>query len=180
MATERLQRRRFLKGLGVVAAAATISEHDTLSSFVHAASQEEKKEQKLSGENRRNDEISHMAEMGWDAHARILARSQHWGVIWARAIAKAWEDPIFKAKLLDRRTVNQAFKDYFNYDINRELDLIVVEDSAEYTPGKPDPWEGVPNNELKMFLPRAPSVNQRAVALAEYTDTGRTYPFTSL
>lgn len=180
MATEQLARRRFLKGLGAVAVTVTVGEQIALSNSVHAAPPEGKTvEPKTSGPHA-------FSEIGTDADPKILAASQHWGVIWARIIAKAWADwddtpthKSFKTKLI----ANPSFiiKKELNYDVNPELDLTIdVSSTGTYDSQKLDPWDGLTKHKLTMYLPKPPLPDQHAVALADYTDTGRTYPFTSL
>jgi ribosomally synthesized peptide (two-chain TOMM family) len=119
-------------------------------------------------------------KLGGDYNPAVLAASQHWAIVWIRAIAKAWSDPNFKNKLLNTATTRDAFETDLNYQLNEGLDLEVRESKGAYAPGNPDPWQGLQKHKLIMYLPPAPPVAQRAIALAEYADTGRTYPFTSL
>ncbi len=119
-------------------------------------------------------------EVGKDYQPGALESTMHWQVIWPRAIALAWQDPVFKAALLgDPR---QTIKDYFKYDLSPELDLTIAEvpeGSAAYDPGNAeDPWASLPNLKLTIVLPPAPSAEAQAVAVTVYQDTGRTYPFT--
>ncbi len=119
---------------------------------------------------------------GWDFQADVLASSQHWGVIWPRAIARAWTDPKFKAQLI--KDPKGTFEAELSYPINPALDLI-IKDSAQrantYNREADDPWVGVENSQLTLYLPPAPAnPNHYAIAIADYADTGRSYPFTSL
>jgi ribosomally synthesized peptide (two-chain TOMM family) len=130
--------------------------------------------------------------VGSDYGPEILAQSQHWGAVWARIIALAWTDAGFKTELLskDPTKVRNIIKNRLNYDLNNELDLIVEENTTvEYAgpptattdPKKYDPWDGLPRHKLTMYLPKAPKTQAHyAIAIAEYADTGRSYPFTSL
>src|SRR5262245_54622150 len=149
MATKRLPRRRFLKGLGAVAATATVGEQIALASIVHAASEEKK------------DREGIFSAVGADADPQILAASQHWGVIWARIIAKAWADwddqpGHFRHDLIadPKGTIETKLK----YKLNPELHLIIAVDpnGTTYKPQNPDPWDGMERNTLTMYLPIPP------------------------
>jgi|SRR5712691_3716149 len=132
--------------------------------------------------SRAKGQVKGVLVTGWDFQADVLASSQHWGVIWPRAIAKAWTDPDFKARLIN--DPKGTFESELSYPINPALDLI-IKDSARrantYNPKKDDPWVGIENSQLTLYLPPAPAnQNQYAIAVADYADTGRSYPFTSL
>jgi ribosomally synthesized peptide (two-chain TOMM family) len=130
------------------------------------------------------------SDLGADYKPGVFSLALHWGVIWPRVIALAWENATFAQQLLD--DPRKALKDYFAYNLNPELDL-TIEWAAQgtyknpYPPDGPpqdlkvDPWAGLPKMQLKLFLPPAPA-NQHewAIAIADYADTGRNYPFTSL
>jgi ribosomally synthesized peptide (two-chain TOMM family) len=120
---------------------------------------------------------------GADHTAEYFALARRWQIIWLRVIAKAWADEEFKERL--KCNAREALKD-FDYKLNPELELI-IQDASEvdpkntsgYKPDAKDPWEGLPLHKLVLVLPPAPPVEDRAIALADYGDTGRTYPMTS-
>jgi ribosomally synthesized peptide (two-chain TOMM family) len=191
MATERLQRRRFLKGLGAIAIATAVGEQTVLSNDAPDGSARENTEKEPQVESRKKKDckdIYAMSPLGHDYHAEILAQSHHWGVVWSRAIAKAWADWSDDPKSFKSRLIKDPITTFchdLDYPINIELALKVeVDDKAVYSPnlsqpGK-DPWD-MKKNELKLYLPAPPKNHAlHAIALADYTDTGRTYPFTSL
>jgi ribosomally synthesized peptide (two-chain TOMM family) len=111
-----------------------------------------------------------------------------WQYVWVEAIALAWRDPAFKARLL--KDPRNTLLEYFNFDLGPYVELTV----REATP--PDPsaasqtglqrafggWDPA-NDPLKsgmiMVLPPAPKVEDQAVALSFYNASGRSYPFTT-
>ena len=125
-----------------------------------------------------------MARLDWEAKARRWAQMLEWEVIWPRAIARAWEDAEFKKKLI--QDPRGTFESELDYPLNPELTLTIKEGpegTVQYDAGKPggDPWENMPMMELTLYLPPAPKDHKDwAIAIANYTGTGRTYPFTTL
>jgi ribosomally synthesized peptide (two-chain TOMM family) len=132
--------------------------------------------------------------IGGDFGPNILAESQHWAVVWARIVALSWEDASFKQALLGGDP-KKAIYDTLNYVVNPALDLRFCDDpnDTEYTgPGvpyensdgdivMPDTWDGFPQHKPILYLPQPPQDQKLwAIAVAEFADTGRTYPFTSL
>jgi ribosomally synthesized peptide (two-chain TOMM family) len=121
---------------------------------------------------------------GIDHTPEYFALARRWQIIWLRAIAKAWAEEDFKREL--KEDARAALCKHFNYKLNPELDL-TIKDASEvdpkntpcYNPDAEDPWEGLPHHKLELVLPPAPPVEDRAIALADYGDTGRTYPMTS-
>ena len=114
-----------------------------------------------------------------DYSAESWAKMMHWQTIWLRTIAKAWSDDEFKAKLLEypRDAIGQAF----NYEIPRTLKLSVKEadsDSVLLNKRGFHDWSDLPPMELTMYLPPAPKADVQAIAIADYAESGRTYPFT--
>ena len=125
--------------------------------------------------------------MGKDSTAKAMATLIHWDAIWIRAIAWAWTDEHFKARLLaDPKTTfeNDLLYPIENHDIDLEIIEVTDPDLGWENQGvstTKDPWEGLPNMKLTLYLPPPPAnPEDRAVALADYADTGRTYPFSSV
>jgi ribosomally synthesized peptide (two-chain TOMM family) len=105
-----------------------------------------------------------------------------WQETWLAAVALAWRNPDFKRALLkDPRT---AIAERFGYNLPPFLKLS-LKDGADLGPtygwhvqGQ-DGWV-LPVSELEMVLPAPPDdLKDQAVALADYSAAGRTYPFTT-
>jgi ribosomally synthesized peptide (two-chain TOMM family) len=138
--------------------------------------------------------IIQKSAIGSDFGPKILAESQHWAVVWARIVALSWENASFRNALVHAADPKTVIYNWLNYQVNPQLDLKIMTDPThtQYTgPGKPvgtgpgrlipDTWKGFPNHQLILYLPDPPAdQNLWPIALAEFTDTGRTYPFTSL
>jgi len=110
-----------------------------------------------------------------------LKNSMAWQFAWQTAIALAWSSKKDRDLLFsDPRTF---FKVHARYDLPEGLDLAVEEMSVD-AQGREPGWDPqtstwyLQNTKLTMYLPPAPPVEQRAVALAAYNATARTYPFT--
>lgn len=122
---------------------------------------------------------------GSDSQPGALEATMHWGVIWPRAIALAWEDSAFHAEL--KANPRKAIMDKFGYELMPDLDLTVEDAPAEaaFDPscatlkdGKAgDPWSKMPQLKLTLAIPPKPAPELQAVAITAYQDTGRTYPF---
>src|SRR5215471_8848316 len=118
---------------------------------------------------------------GLHTEAKMWANARRWQTIWPQVIAHAWAEPDFKAHLL--QDARAAICAKFGYELSPELKL-TIEDASTGTynphgaPGK-DRWEYLPKMELKLYIPPAPPVEHRAVAITHYSETGRTYPMTS-
>ena len=121
---------------------------------------------------------------GKDSTPEAYANARRWQIIWPRAIAYAWANSDFKTELQEHP--RETLKKYFNYELSVELEL-TIQDAPDGTPGynpkakeDEDPWQHLPHMELKLFIPPAPKkLDEQAIALADYSDTGRTYPMTS-
>lgn len=118
-----------------------------------------------------------------------------WQYVWARAIARAWQDPNqerdwTKAFLSgDPQLVRGAFNQ-LGYELPKGLKLTVAPAAAgvEYNPEAP--WSDPPVNgwdqceaglgaTLTMVLPPAPrDTKLHAMALTDYEASGQNYPFT--
>jgi ribosomally synthesized peptide (two-chain TOMM family) len=122
--------------------------------------------------------------LGRDFSADAMALSQHWGTVWTRAIALAWESDEFKQRLI--KDPKGTFQMELGYQINPHLELVIEEDLEGYfdhtkVDKNDDSWVGLKNMQLTLYLPPKPEDPRHwAVALAEYADSGRSYPFTSL
>ena len=118
-------------------------------------------------------------QFGKDNRPEAWSQMMEWQNIWLRAIALAWSNPEFKKALLADPRV--AIRKAFDYEVNEALDLSVAEVTAEEaqwnTKGNVD-WCNLPNMRLTMPLPPAPKIADQAVAISDYADAGRTYPFT--
>jgi len=123
--------------------------------------------------------------LGSDSQPGAFEATLHWGVIWPRAIALAWEDPDFHAAL--KADPRGAIREKFGYELMPDLDLTVEDappeaafdpDLATLHDGKAgDPWSKMPNLKLTLAIPPKPAPELQAVAITSYQDTGRTYPF---
>jgi ribosomally synthesized peptide (two-chain TOMM family) len=101
-----------------------------------------------------------------------------------RAVALTWEDAEFRRKLIDhgapgkRRTANEVFEDYLDYQIPWNFGMCF---KAQPYPQSDKDWEDFPINEIELILPQRPKQHDgvvEAVALAAYNGTGPQYPFT--
>jgi ribosomally synthesized peptide (two-chain TOMM family) len=105
-----------------------------------------------------------------------------WQEVWLAAVALSWRDPGFKERLLkDPRT---AIAESFGYNLPPFLKLKLT-DGSKLPPqygwhaGGQDGWS-LPVSDLDMVLPAPPAdIKDQAVALADYSSAGRTYPFTT-
>ncbi|MFW2374512.1 MAG: BMA_0021/BMA_0022 family TOMM bacteriocin [Gammaproteobacteria bacterium] len=123
-----------------------------------------------------------------DASYLESIESQHdWRIAWARAIALAWRNQVFK-KLLKEKPID-AFKE-LGYTLPNGLTLNVEDErDCTYTPSPPESGKsrknGWANNEsvlsatITVKLPKQPKAEFQAIALADYEATGKTYPFTT-
>lgn len=112
-----------------------------------------------------------------DYSPEAWAKMMHWQTIWLRTIAKAWSDEEFKNQLL--ADARNAIGEAFNYDLPWTLNLTVKEPETTEKAGR-NYWDlnDLPDMELTMYLPPKPDLRHQAVAIADYAETGRTYPFT--
>ncbi len=105
-----------------------------------------------------------------------------WRNAWMTAIALAWTKIEYKDALVKDPVA--FFKDQCNYTLPAGLTLRVSENTEKDGFGRLTGWDPVSrlwylqNSEVTMFLPPAPLLEERSVALAAYSATGRTYPFT--
>ena len=122
---------------------------------------------------------TNQGSLGTDDSSDAYTKMREWQHVWLRAIALAWHDADFKCLLLeDART---AFAKYLEYDLPTTLELTIFEvdsDDVEWNDQGNVDWHELPPNRLQMPLPPAPKLEDQAIAIADYADAGRTYPFT--
>lgn len=104
-----------------------------------------------------------------------------WQEVWIGAVALAWRNPEFKNQLL--RNPRKAIAEHFAYNLPPFLELSILDGSKSPEYGwrvhGEDGWV-LPMTHLEMVLPGPPpDVKDQAVALADYSAAGRTYPFTT-
>jgi hypothetical protein len=79
--------------------------------------------------------------------------------------------------------LRDLFKKRYQYDLNPYLDLSIEEvpKGNEYKGPKPGylPFEKMPNMKLVIYLPPKPDAAHQAIAITDYADAGRVYPFTT-
>ncbi len=101
-----------------------------------------------------------------------------WYAIWPMAIAMAWSDPSFQRDLLENP--RKTFLDRLGYAFPQSVRLTILVSPTGWTKNLEDGsfWD-LPPSEVTLWLPPAPEdVQERLIALANYTATGQTYPFT--
>lgn len=124
--------------------------------------------------------VSLKAEAGDEDVIFGLRSDEEWKYAWARAIAKAWESDEYRALLLSDA---EAALLQFGYTMPLGTKLNVESYSGEHQfedKEKANGWLHFKNelaSSVTMVLPPAPAVEKRAIALADYQATGRTYPF---
>ncbi|MCW8996546.1 MAG: BMA_0021/BMA_0022 family TOMM bacteriocin [Psychromonas sp.] len=112
-----------------------------------------------------------------------LESNEEWKYAWARAIAKAWESAEYRELLLKDAA---AALNEFGYKLPNGMKLKVESYQGEqnYQDDKGCNGWGHFKNELAssvtMILPPTPVLEKRAIALADYQATGRTYPFSTI
>lgn len=90
-----------------------------------------------------------------------------------RAIGRAWTDPAFKSALQEKPKT--ALKSAFRYDFPYDMNLSVLDGSAEWTPAANGGWTNTMQNQVTLVLPPKPEAGQEAVALAEYNANNLTF-----
>ncbi len=126
-------------------------------------------------------EIMQISQVGDENTIMGLKADEEWKYAWARAVAKAWESPGFRDLLLTDAAA--ALKD-FGYTMPQGTKLKVESyaGDCQYQDEKGcNGWMQFKDelaSEVTMILPPTPDLEKRAVALADYQATGRTYPFT--
>ena len=123
------------------------------------------------------------AEPGDEDVISGLRADDEWKYTWARAVAKAWESEEYRELLLNDATAALL---QFGYTIPMGTKLNVEKYTGEHEFIDLDGSNGWIHfkNELAssvtMVLPPTPTLEKRAIALADYQATGRTYPFTCI
>lgn len=114
-------------------------------------------------------------DMSWPSWETML----EWQYIWLRAVAETWSNPEFKDALL--KNARAALKWRFNYDLPSTMHLIVFEpENGGYVFADGVGNWILPRNELHLPLPPKPKEEySESVALADYNNAGRSYPFTT-
>jgi len=136
------------------------------------------------------------------------AKARRWQILWPQVIALAWKNhDNFKQRLIDDPI--GTLKDTFGYELSKELLKLTIVDLANPQYKRQEPpqdinprfdtaayltaadnkdvkipfkniWKDLPPMELTLYLPPAPQrVQDYAIAVTAYSDTGRTYPMTS-
>lgn len=117
-----------------------------------------------------------------------------WRMVWMCTVAEAWNDAAFKKLLctdahtaiqdlcrnklgLPKFTLPGTLKLRIR-DVEAELRDKAKEEGVDYKYDWEMGWPDLPPNELVMPLPPMPTNVDDAVALANYANAGRTYPFT--
>lgn len=110
-----------------------------------------------------------------------LMKAYKWRDVWLGCISLAWHDEQFKSDLLsgDEDTVRRAIEERLDYTLPKHLELKIVEDIPE------NGWRGdtqqgvwlVGRTRVTMVLPNRPPEEAQAVALASYSGSDRSYPF---
>lgn len=109
-------------------------------------------------------------------------QERRWRPVLLKAVALAWHNEKFRTALL--ADAKDAFAKWsFGWEVPEHLDLEFVEQEGdagwswdeEACDGS---WDKLPKSKLTITLPTAPPPEQQAIALADYNDAGRVYPFT--
>ncbi len=105
-----------------------------------------------------------------------------WQAAWHTAVALAWSDSNHLSELI--RDPRAFFEDRCGYVLPEGLTLRIVETPPAEVPTEPAPgWDPdkkawrLRKTVVTMYLPPAPALEERAVALAAFAATGRAYPF---
>lgn len=97
--------------------------------------------------------------------------------VYLRAVALAWKDAEFLAEI--QKDARQALANYFGYICPWNLDLEFEQVTGDEFAYKPGHEIKVPLNTITVGIPKKPAlVEQEAVALAAYNDSGPAYLFT--
>jgi ribosomally synthesized peptide (two-chain TOMM family) len=116
-----------------------------------------------------------------DLGASAFAEQRRWQLVWMRLIADAWKKPAFRKQITNPDTdLHKILEEKYGYVLNELLKLTIVdtEGQVKAKPGAKKPFDKLPKMELKIALPPPPRSDLQAIALADYADAGRSYPFT--
>ncbi|WP_019615211.1 BMA_0021/BMA_0022 family TOMM bacteriocin [Psychromonas ossibalaenae] len=119
-----------------------------------------------------------------DEHVILgLKDDEEWKYAWARAVAKAWECPQFRELLLtDAETAVREFGYKMPLGTKLKVENYAGDNAFQEEKGL-NGWAHFKNelaSEVIMVLPPTPQLEKRAIALADYQATGRTYPFSTI
>lgn len=101
--------------------------------------------------------------------------------VYLQAIELSWRSSEFKEEFI--KNPMSALQHYFHYTPSWNCILNVTEPKNESN-DKPFGWDNktktwnLPTNTLSVGLPKAPKIDQQAVALALYNNAGPSYLFT--
>lgn len=106
---------------------------------------------------------------------------EDWESVWMKAVALSWEDPAFRALLIE--DPHRALAERFRYTVPRTVEIKVQAPKGEgagYRPGQSDDGWVLPPAILTLQLPPPPNTKPEdwALALARYEDSDN-YPFTT-
>ena len=116
-----------------------------------------------------------------DLGASAFAEQRRWQLVWLRLIADAWKDPKLRKAITKKDAdLRGILKKRYNYELNQFLELTIVDTEGDVSPkpGAKKPFDKLPKMELRIALPPPPRADLQAIALADYADAGRSYPFT--
>lgn len=125
-------------------------------------------------ENRAGKEEIEMSETPQDLITMI-----RWQNVWLRIIARAWEDDKFLEEITEAnpQETTGIIKRYFDYSVPAHLALnIRMSEAKRNDPLRLD--DDYQRIALTVHIPPKPEPGREAVALAEYSDRGQSYPFT--
>jgi ribosomally synthesized peptide (two-chain TOMM family) len=119
-----------------------------------------------------------------DMGAGAFGNQLRWQLVWLRLIADVWHDDDFKQQVLGASPdqIRQIFKQKYDYELNPYLNLHIeaVDVQPRIWPNKKwRPFDRIPPMELTIYVPPEPAAPHIAMALADYADAGRSYPFTT-
>lgn len=145
------------------------------------------------GADKTTAKVDQDALLSRDTALTHYAITVQWRFVWFRIIAKYWSDESFKAQIDaslnatdDGAAIRRLIKEEFDLDIGDQVVLRFYEPQGVSFSGPDasgelpdDPWGSMPPMEVKMPIPPRPDDEAlHAIALASFTGSGRSYPFT--
>jgi ribosomally synthesized peptide (two-chain TOMM family) len=125
--------------------------------------------------------LSPQASVPREKPSEVFDSIGSWYSVWMMAIARSWNDPAFKARLIadPRRTLENDLHYTYPVDIVLTIkDATGVDESGWTNNGGNGSWK-VPPSEVTLWMPPKPEkLEDQAVALGSYQYTSQTYPFT--
>jgi|GEM_PF-1964758 ribosomally synthesized peptide (two-chain TOMM family) len=106
-----------------------------------------------------------------------------WYSVWLMAIARSWNDPAFKQRLLANPRLTLETDLLYTFPSDQDILLTIrdatgVDGSGFTNVGGNGVWK-VPPTQVTLWLPPKPDrLEDQQVALASYQFTSQTYPFT--